>query len=177
MKALKCFTGLSGLFLQVLILLYSSPLTAQYNYFDLPHNRNRSSLLFENFDNIVIIQTVINDSVPVRLILDSGVEGIIITDMNVVSMFAGRCVRSFRITAPGTIEILEACVTSPVKVKVKGLMPVLSNLILLNEDYFSLESFIGTEVHGLIGMEKFRNLVVTTNYDRNIITFVRPSIY
>lgn len=150
---------------------------AQYNYFDLPFNKNKSTLDFENFDNIVIVKAVFNDSIPVRLILDSGVEGLIITDMNLVGQLAGRCIRNFRISAPGTIEILEACVTSPVKVKIRGLNSALTNLILLNEDYFSLEGYIGTKVDGLIGLEKFRNLVVTTNYDRNVLTFTRPSHY
>ncbi|MFH1119368.1 MAG: PDZ domain-containing protein [Bacteroidota bacterium] len=161
----------------VVFLLYHFSLQAQYNYFDLPYGKNKSVLPFENFDNIVIIETTINDSVPLRLILDSGVEGIIITDMDVVSKFADRCVRSFRITAPGTIEVLEACITSPVLVKVKGLVPAITNIIMLNEDYFSLESYIGTSVHGLIGLDKFRNMVVTTNYDRNMIRFTRPSRY
>jgi hypothetical protein len=171
------YRSLSGLILPVILLLCAFPLQAQYNYFDLPYSRNRMTLPFGNFDNIVIIEATINDSVPVKLILDSGVEGIIITDMGVVGRFADRCVRNFRVTAPGTIELLEACITSPVLVKVGGLMPVITNLILLNEDYFSLESYIGTKVHGLIGMERFRNLVVTTNYNRNQITFVRPSHY
>lgn len=150
---------------------------AQYNYFDLPFGKNKSSLSFENFDNLVVIEMKINDSIPVRLILDSGVEGIIITDMEIAGRFSDRCIRNFRINAPGTIEVLEACITSQVLVKVKGLTPVITNLILLNEDYFSLESYIGTDLHGLIGMEKFRNMITTTNYDRNLITFEKPSHY
>ncbi|PKP01085.1 MAG: hypothetical protein CVU14_05950 [Bacteroidetes bacterium HGW-Bacteroidetes-9] len=153
------------------------PLTAQYNYFDLPLGKDKSRISFENFDNIIIVTTVINDSIPVRLILDSGVEGVIITDMDVAGFFADRCLRNFRITAPGTIEILEACITSPVKIKFRGLQPAFTNLIMLKEDYFSLESYIGTKVHGLIGIEKFKNLMVTTNYDKNQVTFERPSTY
>jgi len=177
MRLLNRFRKFSGLVLLALVLLFNRSSSAQFNYFDLPYGKNRASLSFENFDNIVIIETTLNDSIPLRLILDSGVEGIIITDMDVVGVLADRCIRNFRITAPGTIEVLEACITSPVKVKVKGLMPALSNLILMSQDYFSLENYIGTRVHGLIGMDKFRNMVVTTNYDRNLITFQRPEVY
>lgn len=177
MRPLHWIRQVSALFLPALIFLFVNPLMAQFNYFDLPYGKIKSSLAFENFDNIVIVETTINDSIPVRLILDSGVEGVLITDMEVAGLFADRCIRNFRITAPGTIEILEACITSPVKLKVRGLTPALTNIILLSEDYFSLESYIGTRVHGLIGMEKFKNLVVTTNYDRNILTFTRPSHY
>lgn len=157
--------------------IFTSPVFAQFNYFDLPYGKNRALLTVGNYDNIIIIEITINDSIPVKLILDSGVEGVIITDMGVVGRFSDRCIRNFRITAPGNIENLDACITSPVKLQVKGLTPALTNIILLSEDYFSLESYIGTRVHGLIGLEKFRNLVVTTNYDRNLITFVRPSNY
>jgi hypothetical protein len=159
------------------VLLFDLSSSAQFNCFDLPYGKNRARLNFENFDNIVIIETTLNDSIPVRLILDSGVEGVIITDMGVVGVLNDRCIRNFRITAPGTIEILEACITSPVKVSVKGLTPALSNLILLSQDYFSLENYIGTKVHGLIGMDKFRNMVVTTSYDRNLLIFQRPENY
>jgi len=169
--------GFSYPIIVAIVLLFSQTAVAQYNYFNLPYNKNRSNLGFENFDNIVIIETLLNDSIPVRLILDSGVEGIIITDMSVVEALANRCIRSFKISAPGTIEILEACITSPVIAKVKGLDPAISNLILLSDDYFSLEEYIGTRVHGLIGIDKFKNMVVTTNYDRNLLTFTRPSHY
>lgn len=177
MKQKRWFRKLPGLVFPALLLICFLPVQAQFNYFDLPAGKNKLTLPFGNFDNIVVIETMINDSIPVRLILDSGVEGILITDMEVAGLFADRCIRNFRITAPGTIEVLEACITRPVKVAVKGLTPALTNLILLDEDYFSLESYIGTKVHGLIGMEKFRNMIVTTNYDRNTLTFVRPSDY
>jgi hypothetical protein len=177
MRLLTRFRKFSGLVLLALVLLFDLSSSAQFNYFDLPYGKNRARLSFENFDNIVIIETTLNDSIPVRLILDSGVEGVIITDMGVVGVLNDRCIRNFRITAPGTIEILEACITSPVKVSVKGLTPALSNLILLSQDYFSLENYIGTKVHGLIGMDKFRNMVVTTSYDRNLLTFQRPENY
>jgi hypothetical protein len=177
---MRLLTGYRRLLVLVILpiaFLYSFTSSAQFNYFDLPYGKNRARLSFENFDNIVIIETTLNDSIPVRLILDSGVEGVIITDMDVVGVLANRCIRNFRITAPGTIEILEACITSPVKVSIKGLTPTLTNLILLSQDYFSLENYIGTKVHGLIGIDKFRNMVVTTSYDRNLITFQRPEKY
>jgi hypothetical protein len=64
-----------------------------------------------------------------------------------------------------------------VELKYKSLQPISSNLILLKEDLFSLEAFIGSKVHGLIGLDKFRNLVVTINYDRNSLKFTRPEYY
>lgn len=160
-----------------LVVCCSITALSQYNCFNLPYAKKNTHLSFSNYDNIVLIEARINDSIPVKLILDSGVEGVIITDMTIVSTLAGRCIRDFRISAPGTIEVLDACITSPVKVSVKGLTSALTNVVLLSQDYFSLESYVGTHVDGLIGLEKFRYLITTIDYSRNLISFVQPSSY
>lgn len=132
---------------------------------------------FSNYDNLVVVDVMLNDSIPVRLLLDTGVEGIIITDVEVVSLFENKCVRSFSLTAPGSVNELEACVSSSVKVEMGKLNPVFTNLILLQEDYFALDEYIGSKVHGLISMSKFRNLIVTTDYDQNVLKFQLPERY
>lgn len=163
----------------VLILLVTAMLAsmAQVNYFSLPPGRKSLTVPFGNFDNLVIVDMMLNDSLPVRLMLDSGVEGVIITDGALISEMERHCIRKFKLLAPGTLDELEACITRPAKLSVNRLMPVFTNLILLQEDYFALDEYIGTKVHGLIGMEKFRNLVVTTNYDRNLLVFSLPENY
>lgn len=157
--------------------LWTSTLFAQLSYFGLPEGRKRYNLGFSNYDNLVVVEALLSDSIPVRLLLDSGVEGVIITDRQVASFFAEKCLRKFRLAAPGNPEELEACVTRPVKIKMGKLSPAFINLILLDEDYFSLDEYIGSKVHGLISMSKFRNLVVTTDYDNNTLRFRRPEHY
>jgi len=161
----------------VAIILWTNVLFAQLGYFGLPEVRKQHTLSFSNYDNLVVVGALLGDSVPVRLLLDSGVEGLIITDMQVASIYAEKCIRKFKLAAPGNPEELEACVTRPVKVKMGKLSPAFINLILLDEDYFSLDEYIGSKVHGLISMSKFRNMVVTTNYDNNTLRFRNPDNY
>jgi hypothetical protein len=164
--------------LLLLLLLVSGPgVNGQFNYFSLPENKNKVIIPFSNYDILVVSEMTISDYMPVRLLLDSGVEGVIITDMGITSLLENQCIRSFMLSAPGSPDMLEACVTRPFKLKAGRLAPMFTNLILLSEDYFSLDQYIGSKVHGLIGMEKFRDMVVTTNYDRNTLKFTRPSAY
>ncbi|MDY0104642.1 MAG: PDZ domain-containing protein [Lentimicrobium sp.] len=156
---------------------FSNTLFAQYGYFSLPEGRKKVFMRFSNFDNLVVVDVTLNDTIPVRLLLDTGVEGIIITDMSIVSLFENKCIRNFKLTAPGTNDELEACISSPVKINMGKLNPVFTNLILLNQDYFSLDEYIGSKVHGLISMSKFRNLAVTTDYDQNKLKFQSPERY
>lgn len=149
----------------------------QVNTFSLPEGRNRYTATFQNYDNIVLVEMTIQDSIPVKLIVDSGIEGIIITDTTLVNYFQPNCFRKFKLTAPASTVTLDACITSLVKIKFGSLKPIFTNMILLQEDLFSLETFIGAKVHGLIGLDKFRNMIVTVNYDRNFIRFTDPAEY
>ncbi len=163
--------------LLIILLTFSLNLAGQNFIFDLPEGRNSLSANFENFDNLVVIKFMLEDSIPVKLILDSGIEGIILTDPALVNYYESSCIHNFKLTAPGTSTSLEACYTSMVKLRYKSLQSISSNLILLKEDQFSLDAFIGTKVHGLIGLDKFRSLVVTINYDHNTLRFTRPEHY
>ena len=151
--------------------------TGQQSNFLLPEGKNRISSSFSNYDNMVVIEMIIADSLPVRLILDSGIEGIILTDKGLVELLEPACARKFNLTAPGSDITLDACITKSINIRYKGLMPITSNVVLLQEDYFSLESFIGAKVHGLIGLDKFRNLLVTINYDKNMLVFTRSGSF
>ncbi len=163
--------------LLIILLIFSKNLAGQNFAFDLPEGRKTLSANFENFDNMVVLQFMLEDSIPIKLILDSGIEGIILTDPALVNYYESACIRNFKLTAPGTSTSLEACYTSLVKLRYKSMQSISSNLILLKEDQFSLDAFIGTKVHGLIGLDKFRNLVVTINYDINTLRFTRPENY
>lgn len=163
--------------LLIILTLVTFEVSGQRSSFLLPEGRNRITKSFENYDNMVVIELTIQDSFPVRLILDSGIEGIILTDRDLVSILEPSCSRVFNLTAPGTNIVLDACITKSLKVKFQGLLPIEANVVLLQEDFFSLESFIGASVHGLIGLEKFRNLVVTINYDKNTLQLTNPDYY
>lgn len=135
------------------------------------------SASFSNYDNMVVINVIMQDSIPLRLILDSGIEGVIITDQELVKLWEPQCLRRFKLSAPGSSASMDACVTPLVKVNFEGMTPMFSNLVLLQEDIFSLESYIGAEVHGLIGMDKFKKMVVSIDYDKNYLRFTRPNVF
>jgi len=160
--------------LTFVLFIISLGLSAQVNTFRLPENRNRMVADFENYDNIVVVEMMLQDSIPVRLIVDSGIEGVILTDTLLVDYFERFCFRKFKLTAPASTVSLDACITSLVKIKFGKLEPIFTNMILLQEDLFSLESFIGAKVHGLIGIDKFKDLILTIDYARHYLTVTRP---
>ena len=76
------------------LLLLQDTALAQFNYFSLPAGRKHASIPFTNRDNLVVIDVLLNDSLPVKLMLDSGVEGVIITDQVAGNYFSGWCIRN-----------------------------------------------------------------------------------
>lgn len=158
----------------LLLLLFSFSGTGQVSSFTLPPDKTKNTVLFENYDNIVVITMYLQDTIPVKMILDSGIDGVIVTDTILVKYFEPFCIRSFQLTAPGTDIKLNACITPLMKLTIGKLHPILTNMVLLKDDVIPLESFIGAKVHGLIGIDKFRELLVTINYDKHTVKFTRP---
>ncbi|MDY0344254.1 MAG: PDZ domain-containing protein [Lentimicrobium sp.] len=158
----------------VLIIGISFTARAQKQYFGLSPNRRNETVQFSNYDNLVVAEFVMNDTLPLRLMIDSGVEGVIITDKAISLRLRDSWLRDFKISAPGSPEELDASITKSLKLSFGPLESIVANMVLLKDDYFSLDQYIGAKVHGLIGMEKFRDLMVTTNYDRNTLRFERP---
>jgi hypothetical protein len=54
--------------LLILLLTFPFDLIGQNFAFDLPEGRNTMSAEFENFDNMVVIELMLENSVPVKLI-------------------------------------------------------------------------------------------------------------
>ncbi|GAB1403430.1 MAG: PDZ domain-containing protein [Lentimicrobiaceae bacterium] len=151
--------------------------SAQLQYFKLLPDRKNETVQFSNYDNLIVTEFVINDTLPVRLMLDSGVEGVIITDKAVSLRLKDIWLRDFKISAPGSSRELDASITKRVKLGFEPLQPIFTNMVLLKDDYFSLDQYMGTRVHGLIGMENFKDLMVTISYDRNTLRFERPEAF
>lgn len=159
-----------------LMLIFGISVTAcaQHHYFSIAPGRKNETVHFNNYDNLIVTEFVINDTLPLRLMIDSGVEGVIITDRAISLRLRDSWLRDFKISAPGSSEEIDASITKSLKLSFEPLEPIVTNMVLLKDDFFSLDQYIGAKVHGLIGMEKFRNLMVTTSYDRNTLRFERP---
>lgn len=68
-----------------------------------------------------------------------------------------------------------ALITRNVMLEIPGLAPKPYDLLVLEEDYFSLEELIGTNIDGLIGGGFFKNLVIQIDYRNLRMTLHNPN--
>lgn len=124
---------------------------------------------FDVVNNLIIIQASVNGSVPLKFILDTGVGTTLITTLpeNVeIQLTSSRIVT---LTGLGEGEGIEAYYSNENTLDIGRIKGKNIEVLFLKENIFKLSSFMGTNVHGIIGYDLFANFAVEINYDNKEI--------
>lgn len=119
---------------------------------------------FELINNLVIIEVSINDSNPLKLILDTGVGNILVTSLRTRDEILLNSSRTVYLSGLGEGEAVEAFYSEENTIDIENVRGHNLEVLFLKEDIFQLSSFMGTFVHGLIGYDIFANFAVEINY-------------
>ena len=129
----------------------------------------KSVFPFEYINNLLIVPVLMNDSVPMKFILDTGVRTTLLTEGNDHHLDVAYN-RTVKINGLGSAGEIEAYVASSVKLQLPGITGRGQTLIVLGKDYLNLRSHIGQEVHGILGYDFFNHFVVKIDYITRKIT-------
>lgn len=119
---------------------------------------------FELVNNLIIIEVSLNGSVPLKLILDSGVTNTLITSLPNNEEIYLHSTRTVSLSGLGEGEPIEAFYSEKNQINIGKVVGTNVEIFFLKEDIFRLSSFMGTYVHGLIGYDIFANFAVEINY-------------
>lgn len=157
-------------------LLTGLPLTvsSQSIGYQIIGERKKTVIPFENLNNLVIIPVQINGALPSRFILDSGVALTILTEKAVCDILRIPCERRISLPVIGTRDSVIGCIASRVRLDLPGVRSMGQNMVVLEEDYLNLTSFLGQNVQGIIGYDVFKHFVVRVDYINKVITLIRP---
>lgn len=136
----------------------------------------KSIFPFEYINNLVIVPVLINDSLWMKFILDTGVRTTLLTEWNDQQLEVAYD-RPVKISGLGSSGEIEAFVASNVKLQLPGITGRGQTLIVLGEDYLNLKSHIGQEVHGILGYDFFSHFVVKIDYTSKKITVYESESY
>ena len=160
----------------VLILLVSSlsmgSVRAQSFYIN--NHRNHINVPFRIVRNMVVVQAYINDKGPFNFILDTGVGLMVITDPELVESVNIIKSRTINLGGWGEGKDLEAYITTPLQIDIRGLRSKDVSAAIFKEDHFGLSNYAGIPICGLLGYEFFSNLVVKINFEDSLLTAYRP---
>ncbi|SMO75350.1 retropepsin-like aspartic protease [Gracilimonas mengyeensis] len=147
---------------------------ADSSYFEINGREDRRvTIPFELINNLVVIEAQINGSTPLKFIVDTGVRYTLITSLYNREVYLNST-RIINLAGLGEGEVLQAYFSEGNILDIDRVSGRNMEVVILQEDIFKLASFMGTEVHGLIGYDLFKNFVVEINYKRKHIYLYKP---
>ena len=145
--------------------------------FGLADGRKRVRIPIEVYNNLVIVPVVLNDALPLKFILDTGVRTAILTQKSFSDILNLDYSRKYTISAPGGQQIIDAYITNNVSLELPGVLGRGHAMLVLGEDYLELRNYLGTDVHGILGYELFSRFIVEIDYERKLLTLTLPSAF
>jgi len=156
-----------------LILVALAPATAQLG-FSLSNGASRVDIPIEIHNNLVVVPVILNNQLPLRFIVDTGVRTTILTEKIYSDILHLAYTKKFVISAPGGENLVNAYITNNVAIDLPGVIGRGHAMLVLENDYLELKNSMGAEVHGILGYELFSRFVIKIDYDAKIMTLMLP---
>lgn len=142
--------------------------------FRLPEGRNSHTVPFELIDNLIVVDIIMNNTLPLKFIIDTGVRTAILTEKTFTDLLNIQYSRIIKIPVPGTQNIVEAYIAPNISLDMNGMIGKGHALLVLEEDLLELKHILGHNVQGILGYELFSRFIIELNYQNKIMTLYNP---
>ena len=166
----------SILFLLVLIPFGLRAQTSQIDElgFRLPEGRNKHTVPFELVNNLIVVEVVLNNTLPLKFIVDTGVRTSILTEKTFSDLLNISYTRKVTIPGAGGEKLVDAYIAPNVTLDIGGVVGRGHALLVLEEDLLQMKNFLGSNIQGILGFELFSRFIVDINYQGRTITLYEP---
>jgi hypothetical protein len=128
----------------------------------------------EIHNNLVVVPVIVNNQLPLKFILDTGVRTTILTEKMYSDILHLAYSKKFTIAGAGGENLVNAYITNNVTLDLPGVHGKGHAMLVLEDDYLELRNSLGSEVHGILGYELFSRFVVKIDYESKILTLILP---
>lgn len=142
--------------------------------FVIADGRKKVEIPIQIQNNLIVVPLILNDVLPLRFIVDTGVRTAILTQKAFSDILNLPYSRKYSVSGPGGEKIIDAYVTNNVSLALPGVTGRGHALLVLEEDYLELRNYLGTDVHGILGYELFSRFIVKIDYSKKIMTLTLP---
>lgn len=157
------------LFCFVFACVYSQPLG-----FSLPDGKKKVQIPIEIYSNLIVVPVLLNHSLPLKFILDTGVRTTILTQKAFTDILNLQYSRKYTISGAGGENFIDAYITNNVSLALPGVESAGHAMLVLEKDYLELRNYLGTDVHGILGYELFSRFIVDVDYEKRLLTLIIP---
>lgn len=131
---------------------------------------------FRLVNNLILVPVVLNDSLPMQFILDTGLRSTLLIVESDSIQNSANC-RPVKIAGLGNAGEVTACALSDVRLCLPGIVGNRLNIIALNNEFLDLESHLGYPVQGILGYDFFSSFIVKIDYVNAKITVYKPEVF
>lgn len=142
--------------------------------FSLANGKKKVQIPIEIHNNLIVVPVVLNDALPLKFILDTGVRTTILTQKTFTDILNLVYSRKYTISGPGGKNVVEAYVTNNVSLELPGVQGRGHAMLVLGQDYLELRNYLGTDVHGILGYELFSRFIIQIDYEKRMLTLMLP---
>ena len=162
------------IFLTACFTFIAKVLWAQVLCFSLSDGKKRVDIPIEIYNNLVVMPVVLNDALPLKFILDTGVRTAILTQKTFTDILNLTYSKKYTISGPGGVKLVDAYITNNVSLQLPGVQGRGQAMLVLEEDFLELRNYLGTDVHGILGYELFSRFIVKVDYEKKVLTLMLP---
>lgn len=162
----------------ILCLVCSSAvgLTAQNAFVDLIGDHQRPQVVnFRLVQGFVVVDVYLQYIFKTSFIIDSGAKHTIVFRKDLAKLTGMNLNREISLKGSDIVTDVKAYVANGVNIQLDKCPNVKRDILVLEYDYLRFGEFIGEEIHGIIGGEFFRNLVVEMDFVKNKIQLWHPN--
>lgn len=148
----------------------------QIGYF-IKGNRSQVTVPFQVHNNLIVVDVILNEKLPLKFIVDTGLRTALLTDRLYTDMLDVNYSRTIPIVGADGNVIVDAYVVNNVSLGFRGLTGKGQTILALGEDFLELKNYMGIDVHGIIGYELFNRYIIEIDYDNFLMTFYEPDAF
>lgn len=148
------------------------------------HADHQLTFPLEISQNLMVLTVRINESKPLRLVLDSGITNTILTELEGKDTVSLNYARKIKVTGLGDGSSADAWFSSGNSLVIEradgspgGIICESAEIYVLESNQFELSKQLGISVNGLIGSDLFNRFVVRIDTENKKITFFDRDLY
>ncbi len=145
--------------------------------FDILSGQPRASISFQYANNFILVEVRLFGLLPMSFIFDTGAEHTILFKREFADIFNTEYDLRVPIIGSDLSREIYALVARSVDIEVIGLEPVQRDILVLEDDYLTLDEITGRPIHGILGSSFFKNVVVQLDYKKQRLILHNPASF
>ncbi|WP_442267776.1 aspartyl protease family protein [Tenacibaculum sp. ZS6-P6] len=136
----------------------------------------KQKVKFKNINNLIVMPLEINGK-ELSFILDTGVNKTILFNLNQNDSLGLNNIEKIKLRGLGKQEAVQALLSKSNHFRINNIVSSSQDLYVILRDSFNMSSKMGVTIHGIIGFDLLKDVILKIDYSNETLTFYNPKKY